>query len=100
MDQPGQQGDQDLYAPQPNGADYPPQGAPASQPIPGSDSDDFVLIRKDGGVLFANGYIMRGGEMTYIDSKGVYRKVLLSDLDLAATRKWNDDRGTPINLPN
>jgi hypothetical protein len=99
-DQNGPPQDQDLYAPPPNGSGYAPQGAPAGQPVRGSDSDDFVLIRKDGGVLFANGYIMRGGQMTYIDTNGVYRKVMLSDLDLQATRKWNDDRGTPINLPN
>lgn len=103
-DQPDQQqGDQDLYAAPPNGAPAYGQGGAIDNTSPtrmGNGSDDFVLVRKDGGLLFASGYVIRNGQMTYIDDNGVFRKVMIADLDVAATRKWNDDRGNPVNIPN
>ncbi len=99
-DQTDQPGDQDIYAPPPNGGGAAPQYASPSQPSPAAGPDDFVLIRKDGGVLFANGYIIQDGQIILIDSKGIWRKVMLSELDLDATRQWNDELGNPISLPN
>ncbi len=98
MNQPDQPGDQDAYATPPNGAPGPDQYAPPSQPA--RETPDFVLVRKDGGLLFANGYIVHGGQMSYTTKDGGVYKVMLSDLDLDATRKWNDERGNSITLPN
>jgi hypothetical protein len=96
--EPNQPGDQDIYAAPPNGA-----GGAVDNTTPSSattKSEEFVLVRNDGGLLFASGYIIHEGQLDYVDTRGVLRRVKLTDLDLSATRKWNDDRGNPISLPN
>jgi hypothetical protein len=98
-----QQGDQDLYAQYGNAAVANGTGGFANNTRPNSTStksEEFVLVRNDGVLLFASGYIVHEGQLDYVDTKGVLRRVKLSDLDIAATRKWNDDRGNTINLPN
>ena len=103
-----QQGDQDLYASYSNGQtryEAPPYGgegesqyAPPTQPATGPS--DWVLVRKDGGVIFSNAFTVARGQVNYIDSKGILRKIMLTDLDVDATRKFNEELGLTISLPN
>jgi hypothetical protein len=73
---------------------YTPPAPPAAGP------SDWVLVRKDGGLIFSNAFTVQRGQVNYIDSKGILRKVMLADLDLAATRKFNEELGLTISLPN
>lgn len=61
---------------------------------------EYVLLRRDGGLLFTSAFTVQSGQLTYISSEGSRHKVLLSELDIDATRKMNEQRGTNISLPN
>jgi hypothetical protein len=110
-DQPDQQMvDQDRYAPAPNGGGGADENALSSQPAfssrptspnqPAPSADDWVLVRKDGGLLFTSAFVVHAGQISYISSAGVLRKVMLADLDIDVTRRFNDERGATISLPN
>jgi hypothetical protein len=104
-DQPDQQVvDQDRYAPASSGAGGATETAwpdqPASSNQTNSTADDWVLVRKDGGLIFTSAFIVHEGQISYISSEGILRKVMLTDLDLVATHKFNDERGATISLPN
>ena len=71
-----------------------------AQPIePTHDAGDFVLVRRDGGLLFAVAFTQGGGRITYISGDGVRRGLVLADLDIAATVSMNEERGTPLQFP-
>jgi len=71
-----------------------------AQPIePTHDAGDFVLVRRDGGLLFAVAFTQGGGRITYISRDGVRRGLMLADLDIAATVSMNEERGTPLQFP-
>lgn len=71
-----------------------------AQPIePTHDAGDFVLVRRDGGLLFAVAFTQGGGRITYITRDGVRRGLVLADLDIAATVSMNEERGTPLQFP-
>ena len=98
-----QPGDQDAYAPSPRAAAPNTSGdadryAPSDQPAP--SAQDWVLVCRDGGLLFATAFTVHDGQMTYFNDEGDLRKVKLADLDLDATRRFNDERGATIPLPN
>ncbi|MFZ0818496.1 MAG: hypothetical protein WAM91_00385 [Candidatus Acidiferrales bacterium] len=103
-DQPDQMpSDQDRYAQPPNDSGggenaFREQPAGSSQPTPGPD--EWVLVRKDGGLIFTSAFTVHSGQIAYINSAGILRKVMLADLDLDATHKFNDERGATISLPN
>lgn len=70
---------------------------PASDP-PGDPQDPTTLVFKDGHQLAVENYAIVG--QTLFDlTPGHPRKVPLSDLDLPATRKQNDDQGIVFQLP-
>ena len=66
---------------------------------PSHDAGDFVLVRRDGGLLFAVAFTQGGGRITYITRDGVRRGLMLADLDVAATVSMNEERGTPMQFP-
>ena len=66
---------------------------------PSHDAGDFVLVRRDGGLLFAVAFMQGGGRITYIRREGVRRGLVLADLDIAATVSMNEERGTPLQFP-
>lgn len=82
------------------------QGAPQSNSAqaPAVDkvvvTSEYVLLRRDGGVLFANAFSVQSGQMIYITPEGNRRKITLAELDVDATRKMNEERGTTISLPS
>jgi hypothetical protein len=65
---------------------------------PVSNQPDTVLIFKDGHQVEVSNYAIVG--MTLFDlSQGHRQKIPLSDLDLTATAKENDDRGIDFQVP-
>jgi hypothetical protein len=70
----------------------------ASPPEAADDSPPTVLVFKDGHQLEVENYAIVG-TMLYDLTEGHRRKVALSDLDLTATSKQNDDRGIDFHLP-
>jgi hypothetical protein len=74
--------------------------APESQaPAPVPDVSNFILVRRDGRVLFASAFSVVGRQLQYVTPEGVRRTVDVSDLDADATRQMNEARGTTVQLP-
>lgn len=73
-------------------ADDDPVESPASAPEP------TVLVFKDGHSLEVGNYAIVGTTLFDLTA-GHHRKVPLSELDLDATRRQNDDRGIAFQLP-
>jgi hypothetical protein len=74
----------------------PPDEAPA--PRESADSPATVFIFKDGRQLETKNYAIMGQTLYDLSASNV-KKVPLNDLDSAATRKANDDRGIQVKLP-
>jgi len=71
--------------------------APAAEaPLP--DVGDFTLLLKNGGEISAVAFTRRNDQLVYITREGNRRTVRVADIDVAATTKLNEDRGTPLKL--
>ena len=68
-------------------------------PEPLHDVGEFVLVRRDGRLLFAVAFSTVGDQLAYVTREGVRRSVTLAELDIDATRRMNEERGTTIHLP-
>ncbi len=77
----------------------PSEDLDARQPAPTHDAGEFVLVRRDGRLVFAVAFITAGNQLTYVTRDGVRRSLALSDLDIDATVRMNEERGTSIHLP-
>jgi hypothetical protein len=79
-----------------------PPSAEAAQPSSTSNAqEDYVrtlLVFKDGHQMEVSNYAIMGPTL-YLFA-GDHRKISLADLDLDATRKANDERGTEFRVPN
>lgn len=74
-----------------------PQSA-TSEPAPEPPQPPTVLVFKDGHQLEVGNYAIVG--QTLFDlTPGHARRIALTDLDLDATQKLNDDRGVSFQLP-
>jgi hypothetical protein len=84
------------------GAQTPSQSSTGQAPVTDTAivSSEYVLLKRDGGVLFANAFTVQSGQMVYITPEGNRRKITLAELDVDATRKMNEERGTTITLPS
>jgi hypothetical protein len=67
-------------------------------PAPVRDVGEFVLIRRDGRVLFAAGYTLIGTNLRYITPEGIQHTLPLAELDVTATRAMNEARGSVFTL--
>ena len=76
---------------------HPPQSA-SSEPAPEPSQPPTVLVFKDGHQLEVQNYAIVGQTLFDLTS-GHPRRIALSDLDLDATQKLNDDRGVSFQLP-
>jgi hypothetical protein len=65
---------------------------------PATEQPSTVLVFKDGHRLEVKNYAVQGN-MLYDLTPGHARKIPLSDLDLGATQKENEDRGNDFQLP-
>ena len=81
-------GETQAYAPAPSA----PAEEITSQPL-------TVLVYRDGHQLDVQNYAIQG-DLLFDLTPGHPRKIALSDLDLDATEKANDDRGLDFRLPN
>jgi len=69
------------------------EGAPDATPI-----DPTVLVFRDGHQQEVSNYAIMG-QMVYVFDNRI-QKIALSDLDVAATVKANDDRGIEFHVPD
>ncbi len=72
---------------------------PARAVEPSRDVGEFVLVRRDGRLVFAVAFSAEGGQLIYITREGVRRSLPLAELDIEATRRMNEERGTTLHLP-
>lgn len=72
--------------------------AAAEAPVP--DIGDFILVRRDGRILFASLFSVIGTQVRYITPEGTRRTLALADLDSDATQEMNEARGTTVQLHN
>lgn len=87
-----------------------PMDAPAALASPSSPADaadsaepdlsPFVLVKRDGKVVFASAFSISGSLLRYITPEGIRRTVFLSDLDAEATRRMNEENGATVRLRN
>lgn len=72
--------------------------APADLPV--SDGGNFILIRRDGRVLFASVFSVVGSQLQYVTPEGIRHTLELSDLDAEASQQMNEARGTTVQFHN
>lgn len=80
-------------------AEAPPSAAPAAveqPPLP--DVGQFVLVLHDGTQIQAVAFTRQSERIVYITADGRRKSIAIGDLDTAATRRLNDERGTPLQL--
>jgi hypothetical protein len=70
----------------------------AAVPIP--DVGDFILVRRDGRILFASVFSVVGAQLQYVTPEGIRHTVAMSDLDADATQQMNEARGTTVQIHN
>lgn len=97
--------EQDPPAPAPIIVVAPPAAQPGSQaqvdaqeqPLP--DPGEFVLVERDGRLLFAVAFTSEAGRVVYVTKEGLRRSISLAQLDVDGTLRMNEERGTAIQLP-
>lgn len=75
-----------------------PAEAPRELPVP--DVGNFILVRRDGRILFASVFSVVGSELQYVTPEGIRRTMELSDLDADATQQMNEARGSTVQFHN
>src|SRR5579863_8692096 len=78
-----------------SGSESAPQ---AAVPIP--DVGDFILVRRDGRILFASVFSVVGAQLHYVTREGIRHILAMSDLDADATRQMNEACGTTVQIHN
>jgi hypothetical protein len=68
--------------------------------VPIRDVGDFILVRRDGRVLFASVFSVVGTQLQYVTPEGIRRTLEISDLDGDATQQMNEARGTTVEFHN
>ena len=76
-----------------------PAQAPAAEQTPLPDPGEFILVQRDGRLLFAVAFTSSDGRVVYVTKEGVRRSIPLSQLDLDSTQRMNEERGTPVQIP-
>ena len=72
--------------------------APPSSVAPVRDVGEFVLVRRDGKILFASMYTIIGSDLRYVTPEGIRRTLPMAELDADATRAMNEARGTTLQF--
>lgn len=72
---------------------------PVAEEPPLPDPGEFVLVQRDGRLLFAVAFTSDPGRVVYITREGLRRSIPLDQLDVEATLRMNEERGTSIQLP-
>ncbi|MCL6480757.1 MAG: hypothetical protein K6U02_03425, partial [Firmicutes bacterium] len=79
-------------------APQPEAVAPPGPPPPVPELDQIVFLRRDGTLILAVAFSLRGDRIVYITPEGLRRSLLLSELDLEASEQMNEERGTTLQL--
>jgi hypothetical protein len=69
-------------------------------PPPTQDTREYVLVKRDGAIVFAVAFTSDARQLTYVTREGARHSIPLSQLDAETTRQMNNERGTSIQLPN
>ncbi len=75
------------------------QPEPESAPAPPPDVEQYVLVRQDGGLVFAVAYTWQNGTLRYITPDGLRHSIGRDALDLNATQEFNEQRGLNFRAP-
>ena len=79
----------------------PPPAAPVpvaeTQPL--ADPGEFVLVQRDGRLLFAVAFTAQPGRVVYVTKEGLRRSISLDQLDVDTTLRMNEERGSSIQIP-
>jgi hypothetical protein len=76
-----------------------PQPESTLTPAPQPDPEQFVFVRRDGGLVFAVAYSWDNGTLRYVTPEGLRRSMGRDALDLNATQQFNEQRGLNFHLP-
>jgi hypothetical protein len=72
---------------------------PEAAPAPPQDVQQYVLVRQDGGVVFAVAYTWQNGTLRYITPDGLRHTIKRDALDVNATQQFNEQRGLNFQAP-
>jgi len=72
--------------------------APPAAPV--RDVGEFVLVLRDGRILFASVFSVVGAQLQYVTPEGFRHTLPMSELDSQATEQMNEARGTTVQLRN
>jgi hypothetical protein len=72
----------------------------AQAALPARDVGDFILVRRDGRILFASIFSVVGAQLLYVTPEGIRHSIAMSDLDADATQQMNEARGTTVQIHN
>lgn len=76
-----------------------PETASALTPGPQPDPEQFVFVRRDGGLVFAVAYSWDNATLRYVTPEGLRRSMGRDALDLNATQQFNEQRGLNFRAP-
>lgn len=68
-------------------------------PSPQQDVEQYVFVRRDGGLVFAVAYSWENGTLRYVTPEGLRRTLGGDALDLNATQQFNEQRGLNFRGP-
>src|ERR1700730_13919645 len=74
--------------------------APAPLSAPVREVGEFILVRRDGRVLFASVFSVIGNQVQYVTPEGIRHTLPLAELDTVATQDMNEARGTTLQFHN
>jgi hypothetical protein len=92
-----------VQQPQPAAEQATDGASPSAEPTemeqpPLPDVGQFVLVLHDGTQIQAVAFTRQNDRIVYITTDGRRKSIAIGDLDTAATRRLNDERGTPLQL--
>ena len=74
--------------------------APVHLPDPVRDIGEFILVRRDGKILFASVFSVVSNQLQYVTPEGIRHTLPLIELDKTATQDMNEARGTTLQFHN
>jgi hypothetical protein len=72
--------------------------APSLPPPPVPELEQIVFLRRDGTLVLAVAFSIRGDRIVYVTPEGIRRSLHLAELDLEASEQMNEERGTSLQL--
>jgi hypothetical protein len=85
--------------PRPRSSQMAAEPEPAGPPAPQRDVEEYVFVRRDGGLLFAVAYAWENSTLRYVTPDGLRRSIAKDALDLSATQQFNEQRGLSFRSP-